>query len=199
VTSCRHGTTSQVKRLSKNAGSARFGLLLLPLPTVWLVACPIPPDFPVDAGPDSGVILDAGVDAGVGGSVTATLTTSSNGSGSLAWNGSDLDSTSIDAEGPSGPTQVTISAANRGAGTFKLTIGGLVPGSTTGTVLSVTYQPPGGPNSWTCSGSVNCGGAAALSSYTGSAIAGTFTIIFPTDGVGVSAELSDGKFSVTLP
>jgi hypothetical protein len=168
---------------------------------VFLAGCPIPPDFPVDAGPDSGVVIDAGVDAGgVTGSAGATLTTSSSASSvSLAWNGSDLAATSIDAEGSTGPSQVTISASNSSSGSFKLTLGSLVPGETSENVLSVSYQPASGPDSWTCNTTSNCVGQVTLSSYDGSTIIGTFALTFPEDTFARSAELSNGSFDVTLP
>ena len=189
--SCRHGTTSRVKW---------FGIPLL----LGLAACPIPPDFPIDAGPDSGVLVDAGVDAGVvTGSAGATLMTSSSSmTTSLAWNGSDLASTSIDAEGSTGPSQVTISASNASSGSFKLTLGSLVPGATTGTVLSVSYQPKSGPDTWSCSASSasTCADVTvSLTSYDGVTMHGTFAIAFAADGFGVTAELMNGSFDVTLP
>jgi hypothetical protein len=173
----------------------------------WLAACPIPPDFPVDAGPDSGTVIDAGVDAGVdagaaSGNVGASLMTSSSvSSTSLAWNDTDLASTSIDIEGSSGPSQVTISASNDFSGSFKLTLGSLVPCYTTGQVLAISYQEASGPDSWSCnsSSSVACQPNVTLISYDGSTIAGTFSVAFPDDSFEVSATLSNGSFDVVLP
>jgi hypothetical protein len=178
--------------------------LAIPL-VVFLAGCPIAPDFPVDAGPDAGdvVITDAGVvDAGATGSVGATLTTSSSVSAtSLAWNGSDLESTSIDEEGSTGPQQVTLNANNQVAGNLKMTLGNLTPGATSGQLLQLSYQPASGPDLWTCSATsaVPCTTDVTLTSYDGTTLIGTFSIVFPEDAFGNSAELNQGAFDVILP
>lgn len=171
----------------------------------WLAGCPLQPDFASDAGPgapdagvfDAGATVDAGVDAGASGDLSATLSTSNGVSTpALAWNGGDLANSTLDS-----PSQVTLFASNPVAGQFKMTLGGLTAGSTTGQVLQVSYQPASGPDGWTCTGAVGntCTLAVTLSNYDGLNVAGTFSINFPIDVEGNSAALSNGAFNVTLP
>ena len=133
-------------------------------------------------------------------SFTRLMPSPSASSTNLAWSSTDLAGTSIDAEGSSGPSQVTLSASNGFSGTFKLTLNNLVPGQTSDTVLSISYQPASGPDSWLCNASspVPCTYNVTLTDYDGVTLAGTFSISFPEDGFGVSASLTSGSFIVTL-
>lgn len=171
-----------------------------------LAACPIPPDFASDAGPgsdgglDAGAILDSGVaDAGASGSIGATVQPSNGTSHALAWNGGDLTQSSIDINTSAGAQQVTLAGSNGLEGNIRLTLGNLTPGATSGQVLSITYQPSSGPDSWSCSSTNGCTSQVTLSAYDGQTIAGNFALSFPIDALGNSAQVTNGSFNVTLP
>ena len=200
-----HGTTSPAMVVGPRFRSLGPALLLA------VGGCAIAPDFAsdagadagsIDGGPDAGGTVDAGSDAGAVGSMGATFTTSATaGSKSLAWNGSDLAQTSVDASGAAGPQQVTLRGNNLSSGSFTLVLTNLTPGATSDQVLSIAYQPPSGPDSWLCNSTspVACLPQVTLTSYDGSTIAGTFSVSFPVDSFGVSSELTSGNFDVLLP
>jgi len=165
-------------------GHYAFGLAVLFL----LAACPIPPDFAADAGQD----------AGATGSVTANLVTSVAGSTSLSWSGYDLSGTTIEAEGASGPSDITILASNASAGEIELTLGSLSPGSSSVSCSLIAYLTASAGDDWSCSpSSGTCSEAAvSISTYDGGFVIGEFSASFPQDSNSNSAQIS-GQFAVS--
>jgi hypothetical protein len=140
--------------------------------------------------------VDAGVDAGAYGSIGFTLQTSTQGSTSLGWNGSDVSGSTLDSA-----TQVTLRGSNATAGNFLLQLDNLTAGALSGQWLETSYSPESGSDSWSCTDSLSatCTVTWALSNYDGTNIAGTFTIVYGADAAGNVAQLSSGSFNVTFP
>src|ERR1700722_14429539 len=128
-------------------------LIFVGVVLLGFAACPIAPDFPMDSGvPDSGIDdEDAGVDAGATGSIGATLTSSTIPSQTLAWNGSQVSTSTLDS-----PTQVTLRGIDTTYyGNFTLQLQNLTAGSTAFQFGEASYIPlPGADPAgdiWTCS------------------------------------------------
>jgi len=194
ATSCPHGTTKPVKPL-RIPLVVRLGWGLV----LGLAACPIPPDFPADAGPDAGTVVDAGVDAGTGasGAISAALTPSDGSTISLAWNGSQVATSALDSA-----SQATLRAVDdsslAGYGYLTLQLVNLTVGGTTGTIDGASYLPVTGQDSWSCGGATNpCNASLTIGDFDGVDIDGSFQVFFAVDAAGNSATLG-GTFDLVL-
>jgi hypothetical protein len=175
-------------------------LLLLPL----LAGCPLYPDVYYDGGPDSGTPeTDAGVDGGgvATGTINALLLVSPSNPNyqSLLWSGTDV---AFSVQNVTAGT-LTLRGDSLAAGHFLLQLGGLTPGSTSGTFDLAQYELIDGSESWSCvpaSLGTTCSQAISILAYDGGMILGTFDLQFAQPTVGTdSASLTSGGFDVSFP
>ena len=130
--------------------------------------------------------------------MTANLVTSSTDTTSLSWSGYDLSGTTIDAEGSSAPSDITIVASNASAGVIQLTLGSLSPGSSSVSCSLINYVTASDGDDWSCSpASGTCSEAAvSISTDDGGFVLGDFLVSFPEDSNSITAQMS-GQFAVS--
>ncbi len=153
----------------------------------------------MDAGPDAGTVADAGVDAGTGtsGTIGATLTPSNGSSVSLAWNGSQVATSTLDSS-----SQATLRGVDNstlaGYGYLTLQLVNLTAGGTTGSISGASYSPVSGADSWSCGGATNpCNASLQIGTFDGADLSGGFQVVFAVDSAGASATMT-GTFALAL-
>jgi hypothetical protein len=190
--------------------SIRFGphgALAVVLATA-AAACVIEPNMVPDGGATDGGIdagaTDGGPDAGtVQGTVSATLGSSLFGTLPVTWSGTQLLGSASAPIG--GANEVYVRGTSDTGGVLTFDLVGLAPNTTGVAMASIVYQAPSTtPNNWTCDPNPNtmCSGSAAVTSYDGRMLVGTFMAQFgagsSSDTVS-SASVTNGSFNLTLP
>lgn len=144
-------------------------------------------------------MVDAGVDAGTGasGTIGASLVPSGGSAVSLAWNGSQVSTSTLDSA-----SQATLRGVDNsslaGYGFLTLQLIDLTVGGTTGTINGASYSPVTGQDSWSCGGATNpCNASLLIGDFDGVDIEGSFQVFFAVDAAGHSATLG-GTFNLAL-